>query len=71
MGNAPSVCAVLHGPDVGAVVKQFGDVLAQHHSVQRCVGGGQWQPINTTGSLSSGFCGCDRCHGQQRQHQRR
>jgi hypothetical protein len=31
MGNAPSVCAVLHGPDVGAVVKQFGDVLAQHH----------------------------------------
>ena len=31
IGDAPSVCAVLHGPDVGAVVKQFGDVLAQHH----------------------------------------
>jgi len=30
MGNAPPVCAVLHGLDVGSVVKQCGDVLAQH-----------------------------------------
>ena len=30
MGNAPPVCSVLSGTDVGVVVKQCGDVLAQH-----------------------------------------
>lgn len=30
MGNAPPVCAVLHGPDFGSMVKRCADVLAQH-----------------------------------------
>ncbi len=30
IGDAPPVCAVLTGPDVGAVIKQYGDMLAQH-----------------------------------------
>jgi len=30
IGDAPPVCAVLHCPDVGAVVKQCAEVLAQH-----------------------------------------
>lgn len=30
IGDAPPVCAVFHGPDVGAVVKQCAEVLAQH-----------------------------------------
>ena len=29
IGDAPSVCAVLHGPDVGVVVNQCGALLAQ------------------------------------------
>ena len=30
MGNAPTVCSVLIGPDVGAVVKQCSALMAQH-----------------------------------------
>lgn len=31
IGHAPPVCTVLHGLDGGSVIKQCGDVLAQHH----------------------------------------
>ncbi|HRK38730.1 MAG TPA: hypothetical protein PK347_10095 [Burkholderiaceae bacterium] len=31
IGDAPPVCSVFNGLDVDAVVKQCGDVLAQHH----------------------------------------
>lgn len=37
MGNAPPVCAVLHGPDVGAVVNQCGALLTQRPGLLNAV----------------------------------
>lgn len=37
MGDAPSVCAVLHGPDVGAVVNQCVALLAQRPGLLNAV----------------------------------
>ena len=37
IGDAPSVCAVLHGPDVGAVVNQCGAQLAQRPGLLNAV----------------------------------
>lgn len=55
MGNAPPVCAVLHGLDVGSVVKQCAEVLAQHtdpfNAVMVVVSGNQSLRLDHCGAV--------------------